>query len=121
MISLAHFSDLHYADDTLAEVDACFAFAVNQAIARGAQVAVVTGDSTDHALPAHSPALAALARHIRRLADHCPVLMLQGTFSHEPAGLLRLFALLGGRHPVCLLYTSPSPRDLSTSRMPSSA
>ena len=27
-----------------------------------------------------------------------------------------------GRHGnVCLLYTSPSPRDLSTSRMPSSA
>ena len=24
-------------------------------------------------------------------------------------------------HTVCLLYTSPSPRDLSTSRMPSSA
>ena len=23
--------------------------------------------------------------------------------------------------PICLLYTSPSPRDLSTSRMPSSA
>ena len=27
--------------------------------------------------------------------------------------------LVGG--PTCLLYTSPSPRDLSTSRMPSSA
>ena len=26
-----------------------------------------------------------------------------------------------GMIPVCLLYTSPSPRDLSTSRMPSSA
>ena len=25
------------------------------------------------------------------------------------------------RHYACLLYTSPSPRDLSTSRMPSSA
>ena len=25
------------------------------------------------------------------------------------------------QHPGCLLYTSPSPRDLSTSRMPSSA
>ena len=24
-------------------------------------------------------------------------------------------------HAFCLLYTSPSPRDLSTSRMPSSA
>ena len=26
-----------------------------------------------------------------------------------------------GRDYICLLYTSPSPRDLSTSRMPSSA
>ena len=26
-----------------------------------------------------------------------------------------------GQNIVCLLYTSPSPRDLSTSRMPSSA
>ena len=28
---------------------------------------------------------------------------------------------LGAQSHVCLLYTSPSPRDLSTSRMPSSA
>ena len=27
----------------------------------------------------------------------------------------------GGQSNPCLLYTSPSPRDLSTSRMPSSA
>ena len=27
----------------------------------------------------------------------------------------------GDRYLACLLYTSPSPRDLSTSRMPSSA
>ena len=26
-----------------------------------------------------------------------------------------------GQYGLCLLYTSPSPRDLSTSRMPSSA
>ena len=33
------------------------------------------------------------------------------------------YALLGpsGCGKTCLLYTSPSPRDLSTSRMPSSA
>ena len=30
-------------------------------------------------------------------------------------------ALEGGYDTLCLLYTSPSPRDLSTSRMPSSA
>ena len=29
--------------------------------------------------------------------------------------------LLSGTYDHCLLYTSPSPRDLSTSRMPSSA
>ena len=28
---------------------------------------------------------------------------------------------IAGALPGCLLYTSPSPRDLSTSRMPSSA
>ena len=35
---------------------------------------------------------------------------------HEVAGVVE-----GGAHDGCLLYTSPSPRDLSTSRMPSSA
>ena len=43
----------------------------------------------------------------------------------EPHGatLLQSVALLMARNPMkaCLLYTSPSPRDLSTSRMPSSA
>ena len=31
------------------------------------------------------------------------------------------FENLKGKNHTCLLYTSPSPRDLSTSRMPSSA
>ena len=33
----------------------------------------------------------------------------------------RLNILYPDQHSFCLLYTSPSPRDLSTSRMPSSA
>ena len=32
-----------------------------------------------------------------------------------------VFLLLASLGYICLLYTSPSPRDLSTSRMPSSA
>ena len=42
-------------------------------------------------------------------------------------GLLEVASLDERRHveadrgQICLLYTSPSPRDLSTSRMPSSA
>ena len=36
---------------------------------------------------------------------------------NAPAEIQELFS----RNEFCLLYTSPSPRDLSTSRMPSSA
>jgi exonuclease SbcD len=101
-IRIAHFSDIHYADETLEEVDRCFANAVGHAIAHCAEVAIITGDTTDHALNAHSPALIALVRQIQRLADHCPVLMLQGTYSHEPPGFLSLFPLIRARHPICI-------------------
>ena len=37
------------------------------------------------------------------------------------ASLIRDLVLNDLLHKLCLLYTSPSPRDLSTSRMPSSA
>ena len=36
-------------------------------------------------------------------------------------GVASPMGLLVGNSVACLLYTSPSPRDLSTSRMPSSA
>ena len=39
----------------------------------------------------------------------------------DPGDKLLGFDLAHGGHLTCLLYTSPSPRDLSTSRMPSSA
>ena len=39
---------------------------------------------------------------------------------HRPGGIN--FSILGrGEGSICLLYTSPSPRDVSSSRMPSSA
>ena len=43
-----------------------------------------------------------------------------GTYIRSLARDLGASLSVGG-HLVCLLYTSPSPRDLSTSRMPSSA
>lgn len=97
---LAHFSDLHYSTVHLAEADRCFGFAVEHAIAAGSRVGVVSGDSTDHRLDAHTPALRVLAERIRQLSNHMPVVMLQGTFSHEPPGTLDLFRLVGSRYPV---------------------
>ena len=98
---IAHLSDLHFGDPkTLAEVERCTAFAIDAAVHSGAELAVISGDSTDHAIDVHSPSFGSLARQVRRLADHCPVVMLQGTFSHEPPGTLDVFRLLGGSFPV---------------------
>ena len=100
MVRIAHFSDLHYGSKNLIEADRCFGAAIDMAMASGVQAAVLSGDSTDHALDLHSPAAERLVAQVRRLADHCPVLMLQGTFSHEPPGTLSIFKSLGGRYPV---------------------
>ena len=100
MIRIAHFSDLHYGHKTLAEADGCFGAAIDQAIEARVQAAVLSGDATDHALDLHAPATLCLIAQVKRLADHCPVLMLQGTFSHEPPGALSVFRLLGARHPI---------------------
>lgn len=99
-IRIAHMSDLHYCAENLAESDRCFSRAVTDAILEGVDCAIITGDSSDHALDAHTPSVRALAAEIKRLADHCPVLMLQGTFSHEPPGFLKMLAMVGARHPI---------------------
>ena len=39
----------------------------------------------------------------------------------DRAGEGRAYGNLSNAYQSCLLYTSPSPRDLSTTRMPSSA
>lgn len=97
---IAHFSDLHFGTRTLAEADCCFGAAIDRAAALGVEAAVISGDTTDHALDLHAPATARLAAQLRRLADLCPVLMLQGTYSHEPPGTLALSRSLGGRYPI---------------------
>lgn len=100
MLRIAHFSDLHYGPRCLDEADHCFGAAVDMALAEDVDAAVLSGDATDHALDLHAPATARLAAQLRRLADRCPVLMLQGTFSHEPPGTLAVFGLLGGHYPI---------------------
>ena len=42
-------------------------------------------------------------------------------FSDERFAYIAGYTSGGAAYGICLLYTSPSPRDLSTSRMPSSA
>ena len=53
-----------------------------------------------------------------RMVGHLPEL---GTHSDEYQRLKDKLKEAYTETKICLLYTSPSPRDLSTSRMPSSA
>jgi hypothetical protein len=110
MIRIAQFSDLHYSEKNLAEADRCFGFAVDEAIQRGAEVAVISGDSTDHALDVHSPAVERLARQVRRLADHCPVLKASETFALVESAHRALPSLVGRDVPF-LRPAQPGPRE----------
>jgi exonuclease SbcD len=95
-----HASDLHYCERHLKWVDKAFGFACLQAIAAEAQIAVLSGDSFDAALGLHEPAVNALMSRVRGLADHMPVCVLQGTYSHDRLGSLAPLRHLGGRYPV---------------------
>ena len=97
---IAQFSDLHYATNTLTEVDRCFGYAIDRAIEADIEAAIISGDATDHALELHAPAVEALARRLQQLAQQCPVLLLQGTYSHEPPGTLAVFRRLSGKYPI---------------------
>jgi len=99
-LKIAHFTDLHYSPENLAESDRCFSFAVGDAIQKVVDIGVISGDATDHRLDAHAPSLNALAIQIHRLAGSMPVLMLQGTYSHEPPGTLDNFAFMGEKFDV---------------------
>ncbi|MBK4735973.1 metallophosphoesterase family protein [Noviherbaspirillum pedocola] len=101
-MKIGHFSDLHYCPAYLAEADRCFSFAIQDAIAHGIDVAILSGDATHHRLEVHSPALRLLAQRIQQLANHCPVLILQGTFSHDPPGMLHMLQMIGARHPIAI-------------------
>jgi exonuclease SbcD len=99
-MKIAQFSDLHYCPEYLDEVDRCFSAAVEAAIEEDVEVAVISGDSTDHRVDLHSLSVQKLSERIHTLSNHCPVLMLQGTFSHEPLGTLEVFQYVGGKYPI---------------------
>ena len=99
-IKLAHLSDLHFCEKHLAEVTRCTDYAVQEIAGQDVDAVVISGDATDCGLDMHAPAADALIRMVRRLTNIAPVLMLQGTYSHEPPGTLNVFRHVGGRYPV---------------------
>lgn len=99
-VCIAHASDIHYCEKHLEWVDKAMTAFVAGAIEANATCAILSGDSFDHQVHTHEPAVHAFLKQIRRLADHMPVLVLQGTFSHDRPGSLDVLRTIGGKHPV---------------------
>ena len=81
------------------------------------KTALIThADCLDHVTPAGHPEQVARLEHVLNALAPLDLNRVTTPLAADD-DLLRI-------HPksyICLLYTSPSPRDLSTSRMPSSA
>ena len=76
--------------------------------------------------PISTPRRVVHTRRRARIAMACPLRKYVAVLSVVAALFAAVFAFFARPDTpdvdyVCLLYTSPSPRDLSTSRMPSSA
>lgn len=99
-MKIFHASDIHYCGEHLTEVDRCFNAAIDAAVERDCACAVLSGDLFDRRLELHAPAVLAALTAVRRLADCMPVLILQGTFSHDAPGSLDAFRLLASDYPV---------------------
>lgn len=97
-----HTGDIHYSQKHLREADRCLDHLVGRAIDAKCDAAVIAGDTFDHRIDLHAPAVAAVLEKVKLLAEFMPVLILQGTYSHDTPGSLDVFRTLGGKCPVCV-------------------
>jgi exonuclease SbcD len=104
-VKVLQISDLHYSKETLDQIDRCFEYALNQARQAAVDLIVITGDATDYRLEINAPSFIRLAQRIREATDIAPVIMLQGTYSHEPPGSLNVFRYFGGKYPIKVIDT----------------
>ncbi len=98
---IVHISDIHFADKHLAEVQRCARFATTwMAEQVGPDLIVLTGDIFDHRLEQTSPAFLEAVRWVACLGNFAPVLVLQGTYSHDAPGAVSVFRHVHTSYPV---------------------
>ena len=90
-MKIAQLSDIHYCDKHLEEVDRCMAFAVDYLINNVPGLIVLSGDTFDHKLDQNSPSLFSAIESVSLLANIAPVLILQGTLSHDVPHAIDIF------------------------------
>lgn len=101
-LQLAHLSDVHFGPAAALEVQRCADFAAARLEASKPQAILLSGDLFDHRLEAHAPAFRAAVHWVQRLANVAPVLVLQGTFSHDVPGTLDILGALSASYGIAV-------------------
>ena len=104
-IRVLHIADIHHCQRHLRWVDLAMAHAVDTGIAQVCDLAIIAGDSFDSAMSTHEPAFAAFVRQVVRLAAAMPVVVLQGTHSHDRPGSLDVFKAIPAAHQIIVADT----------------
>jgi len=97
---IAHLSDIHFCEKHLAEVSRVADFAADDMRFKDIDLIVLSGDLFDHRLEQNSPAMLKAVDWVQQLAHAAPVLILQGTFSHDAPRALDVFRYVRGTHRI---------------------
>lgn len=100
-MKVIHMADLHYSPKHLKWVDKAVSHAVDHAMAiPDLSLVVIAGDSFDSSMGIHEPAYAAYIKQVTRLASNFPVVILQGTQSHDRIGSLEPLKHIHTAYPI---------------------
>ena len=105
LFRVAHFADLHVCQKHADQLFHCIDYAFAHAIASKADLAVLAGDTFDGVLAVHDPAFRSFLQRFALLAKNIPVVVLQGTLSHDRAGSIRVLNEIEYTNPVLVVDT----------------
>lgn len=101
-LQLAHISDIHFGPAAAQEVQRCADYVAMRLNETKPDAILLSGDLFDHRLEAHAPAFRDAVHWVQRLANIAPVLILQGTFSHDVPGMLDILRVLSANHGIAV-------------------
>lgn len=101
-VRILHTADFQYQRALLNYRDLASAFVADTARAHRCSLIILAGDFWDHSLALEDAVVSAGIRAVQGLAGAAPVLILQGTRSHDIPGSLDIFRRLQTTHPVAV-------------------
>lgn len=108
-MKILHLADLHFGPRYWRVVKEAMQKAITLAKGEHCDLAILAGDTFDSALATHEPAFEAFIELITCLSEFMPILILQGTYSHDRPGSMSAITALGRltRFPIHVVEGGP--------------